>query len=247
LLYFSGANARYESGQFTLERRFAHGLQFTANYTYSHTIDISDGASTAFFNALDNPGCVRCNRGSSYLDTPNVFVANFVYETPAPAGWNKSAKLALGGWQISGIYRAQSGQPFSIYCGCATSWQDDGLDYPSFAPGINHVTVNPGNLTHYVVASNFVNAPQGRDGNIGRNPPGVFGPGINTWDLGISKNFRLTELYQFQLRWETFNAFNRVTFANPQNFTSSSTFGLINSTNPAYPARVMQLAGKFYF
>jgi Carboxypeptidase regulatory-like domain len=247
LLYYSGANASYESGQFSLERRFAHGLQFAANYTYSHTIDVADAASSAFFNALDNPGCIRCNRGNSFLDTPNVFVANFIYETPEPMGWNRGARLAVGGWQISGIYRAQSGQPFSVYCGCATSWQDDGLDYPDFAPGVTHVTVHPGDLNHYVVASNFVNAPQGRDGNIGRNPSGVFGPGINTWDLGLSKSFRFTERYHFQFRWEMFNAFNRVTFANPQNFTSSSTFGLISSTNPAYPSRVMQLAAKLYF
>ena len=248
LLDYSGANASYNSGQFTLERRFAHGLQLTANYTYSHAIDIADTATTAFSSPLDNPGCVKCNRGNSYLDTPNVFVANFTYETPSPTGWGRAAKHALGGWQISGIYRAQSGVPFSIYCGCTTTWQDAGADYPDLAPGVSHVTVHPGNLTHYLVASDFVGAPQGSHGNIGRNPPGVFGPGVNTWDMGLSKNFRLTERYRFQFRTEMFNAFNRVTFASPSNCTcAGANFGLINSTNGSYPSRVIQLAGKFYF
>ena len=50
---FSDGNGSYNSGQFTLERRMSHGLQFTANYTYSHTID-EVGANTS---DLDNPFC----------------------------------------------------------------------------------------------------------------------------------------------------------------------------------------------
>jgi hypothetical protein len=176
-----------------------------------------------------------------------VFVANFVYETPSIAGWNAVARAATGGWQLSGIYRAQSGPTFSIVCGCTTSWQDDGQDYPDFATPVHQVHVHPGNLNHYLDPSDFVNPPQGSHGNIGRNPPGVAGPGINTWDLGLSKNFPFRERYRLQFRWEMFNALNRPTFASPNNNTSSSTFGLINSTNPVFPSRVMQVAGKLYF
>src|ERR1019366_3712246 len=194
LLYYSNATANYQSGQFTLERRLAHGLQFTANYTYSHTIDIANQATTAFNGPLDNPGCVKCNRGNSFIDTPHVFVANFIYETPSLEGWNRGTKLVLGGWQLSGIYRAQSGQPFIILSDGVSSWQDAGRDYPDFASGVKKPHTQPGNLTHYLVASDFV-APvpgispaQGTSGNIGRNR--VFTPGINTWDMGMTKNFR---------------------------------------------------------
>jgi len=247
LLDYSNATANYQSGQFTLERRFAHGLQFTANYTFSHTIDIADAGTSAFNGALDNPGCVKCNRGNSYLDTPQVLVANFIYETPTLAGWNQGLKLLAGGWQISGIYRAQSGVPFSLACGCTSDWQLDGTDYPDYASGhaIHVQQATPSTLSHYLVASDFLVPQQGSHGDVGRNP--VFGPGVNTWDVGLSKNFRFTERYRFQFRWEMFNAFNRVTFSNPNNNIQSSSFGLINSTNGAYPSRVMQIAGKLFF
>ena len=107
-----------------------------------------------------------------------------------------------------------------------------------------------GGLTGYLDLSNFDTAgpPQGSSGDVGRTPTGAFGPGVNTWDLGMSKNFRFTERYRFQFRAEMFNAFNRVTFSQPNNNTASgANFGLINSTNSAYPSRVIQLAGKLYF
>ena len=63
----------------------------------------------------------------------------------------------------------------------------------------------------------------------------------------MTKNFRFTERYRLQFRWEMFNAFNRVTFARPDRTVSSSSFGQIFSTDGNYPARVMQGALKFFF
>jgi len=246
-LSYSGATANYQSGQFTVEHRMSHGLQFQANYTYSHTIDVESTGLGINTGTLDNPGCVKCNRGNSYIDVPQTFVANFVYETPRLTGWNAVSRYALGGWQLSGIYRAQSGYPFSVYCGCTSSWQYEGSDHPDFAPGVTHVQVNPGNLQHYLVSSDFVLPQQGSAGSVGRNPVGVFSPGINTWDIGISKNVRFSERYRLQFRWEMYNAFNRVTFSAPNHTFTSSSFGLITSTNAAFPARVMQGAVKVYF
>ena len=246
---YSDGTASYQSGQFTLERRFAHGLQFTANYTYSHTISWWDSDTTAFNGALYNPRCPRCNRGNSFADVPQIFVANFIYETPVLAGWNKGLKLALGGWQISGIYRAQSGQASfgGISCGCTSSWQLDGTDLADYASGVKSVTTHPGNLLHYLDASQFVQPQQGDSGTTGKNPAGLFGPGVNTWDLGFSKNFHITERYRLQIRGEMFNAFNRVTLGNANNDIASSSFGQITYTNGSYPSRVVQLAGKFNF
>lgn len=264
-VYYSEATANYQSGQFTLEKKFNRGLQFTANYTYSHTIDEATTGTGINGGYPNDPGCLRCNRGNSYVDIPQVFVANFVYETPAPAGWNRAARLAVGGWQLSGIYRAQSGVPFTIYCGCTSSWQDAGADWAQFASGVTRVHTHPGQLTYdptlggftgYLSQSDFVPAiigpPQGTPGNTGRNPPGVFDPGVNTWDLGMMKNFNFTERYRFQFRWEMYNAFNRVTFSGPGNgganyVSQGSVLGLIYQTNGAYPSRVMQGALKFYF
>jgi hypothetical protein len=87
--------------------------------------------------------------------------------------------------------------------------------------------------------------PQGSSGNTGKNP-GLFGPGQNNWDLGLTKNFRFTERYRFQFRWEMFNAFNRTSLGQPYPYTSAGqNFGLIYYTQN--PSRVMQAAAKFTF
>jgi hypothetical protein len=256
----SNSTANYQAGQFTLEKRFAHGLQFTANYTYAHTIDeVKPGLGlNGTGSGANDPGCLRCNRGNSDMDVPHTFVVSFVYEVPSMAGWNHATKLALGGWEIGGIYSARSGLPFRVDCGCTSSWQLAGHDWAEFAPGVTRIHTHPGNLhwapgglLGYLNLSDFDpnGPPQGRTGNTGRNPPGVFGPGVNTWDLNLSKNFRFTERYNFQFRWEMYNAFNRTTFAfgNQSASSSASSFGLINSTDNVYPSRVMQAAAKFTF
>src|SRR5579871_1118719 len=254
--YYSSGTANYQSGQFTLEKRFDHGLQFTANYTYSHNIDLASTGTGINGGYFDDPRCPSCNRGNSYIDIPQVLVLNFVYETPAPGGWNRAARMALGGWQISGIFRAQSGVPFTIYCGCTSSWQLAGSDWGQYAPGVTHGHTHPGigglkplngGLTGYLDLSDFDPAgpPQGSSGDTGRNP-GLFGPGQNNWDLGLSKNLRFTERYRLQFRWEMFNAFNRTSLGQPYPYTSAgANFGLIYYTQN--PSRVMQGALKLTF
>lgn len=254
--YYSEGTANYHSGQFTLEKRFDHGLQFTANYTYSHNIDLASTGTGINGGYFDDPRCPKCNRANSYIDIPQVFVLNFVYETPSPSGWNRTAKLALGGWQLSGIFRAQSGVPFTLYCGCTSSWQLAGQDWAQYASGVTHAKTHPGikslkplngGLTGYLDLTEFDTngPPQGSSGNTGRNP-GLFGPGQNNWDIGMTKNFRFTERYRFQFRWEMFNAFNRTSLGQPYPYTSAGqNFGLIYYTQN--PSRVMQAAAKLTF
>jgi hypothetical protein len=259
LVQHSDGNANYNGAQFTLERRLARGLQLQANYTYSHTIDEESFSTTSFTNGVSNPRCIRCNRGNSYLDVPQNFIMNLIYTTPALQGMNLAARQLLGAWEISGIFNAHSGNPFTIVSGQTTAWDAAGGDYPDYAPGVHSVRTHPGNLTNYIDASNFTLAPQGSKGNVGRNPPGAYLPGVNNWDLALSKNFPIRERYRFQFRWEMYNAFNRPTFAGPNSNLSSGQFGLINQTTdgingggPAnapggYPPRKMQVVAKFYF
>ncbi len=241
VLNFSHTNANYQSGQFTLEKRMSHGLQFTANYTYSKTIDNAPAIqSSAFYN----PYCEACRRGNSDLNFPQIFVANFIYQTPSPSGWNSATRGILGGWQISGIYRAQSGIPFSIRSGLNKSYTVVGRDLADYANSDHTVHVNHGSLDHYLQASDFNQPDYGFQGDTGRNI--VTGPGQNSWDMGLSKNFRFGERYRLQFRWEMFNAFNHPNFYYPNPTLSSGTFGQITGTG-YIPARTQQAALKFYF
>jgi hypothetical protein len=247
LVVNSNGSASYDSLQGTLNKRFSHGLTFSANYTWAHTIDEAAYSTTAFTGSVPDPRCIPCNRGNSALDVPQVFVANGIYQTPTPASWNFLMREFLGGWELSGIYRAQSGIPINITSGQTTAWDGVGGDYPDWAPGVHSVTTHKGNITSYLDPKDFVFAQQGEKGNVGRDPRGAFGPGVNNWDLSFSKNFPFGERFRFQFRWEMYNAFNRVTLANPNATLNNGQFGLINSTNSSFPSRVMQVAGKLYF
>ena len=92
---------------------------------------------------------------------------------------------------------------------------------------------NPGAFT--------INAP-GTFGNSGRNI--LQGPGTNTADIGVDKNWRIRERGTLQFRWEMFNAFNRANFNNPNAVVGSSAAGTVSAT---YPSRSMQLGLKATF
>ena len=155
---------------------------------------------------------------------------------------NGAARAILGGWEATGIYRAQSGVPFTVTSGLGQSYVG-GTDHANFASSDRTVHINSGSLTNYIVASDFTQPGYGSQGNTGRNI--ANGPGTNVVDLGFIKNVSLNERYRFQFRWEMFNAFNHPTFARPDSNLNSGTFGQIFST--ALPPRTMQAALKFYF
>lgn len=260
LIVNSVGTANYQAAEFTLDKKFNNGLQFTANYTYSHTIDWYSTATTAFTSGIFDPRCLKCNRANSSIDVPQALTLDFVYQTPTLTG-SRAVNAVLGGWQVSGIWSLHSGTPTWIVSGVTTAWDDRGQDRPDYAPGTKSVKTNknwkqawiphggaPGGPVNYLSSSNFVAAPQGEKGNIGRNSTGMFYPGWNDWDMGLSKRFAITERVGMQFRWELFNAFNRETFHDFDNCWcggDNPTFGQFydSSSTP----RTMQLALKLNF
>jgi hypothetical protein len=82
----------------------------------------------------------------------------------------------------------------------------------------------------------------GTYGVLGRNT--YRGPGSFNTDLGLHKDFRLTEKQKFQFRFESFNAFNNVNLANPTATVTSGNFMKITS---ASDPRILQFALRFEF
>lgn len=245
----SWATASYQSGQFSLEKRFARGLQFMVNYTLSKAIDSASKGSQAFSGqGIANPFNLEAQRGLSDLHIPNVFVANWIYETPGLAGMNAVARHILGSWQFSGIFRAQSGRPFSIAGGAGNNMSGsliggDRADYTGAPLNVQQGDKNAW-LQRYFNTAAFVTNRPGTFGNTGRNI--LPGPAYSVWDMGISKNWRFQERYRVQFRWEMFNAFNTPSFGLPNSNPTSTAYGRITSRGPV-PARVMQAAMKFYW
>ncbi len=118
LTYWSrNGDSNYNSLQ-TLFRTQVGGLRFQAAYTWAHGIadvqtdDSSGGTGSQSFTYYRNPGL---DRGNAATNRPNFFVANATYLLPKLQGHNNLTQQTLGGWELTGITTAASGNSFSIY------------------------------------------------------------------------------------------------------------------------------------
>lgn len=259
----SWVTASYNALQLTFDKKFSHGLQFTSNYAYSKSIDSGTSAAGLFGKQLPNPFNSRFNRGLSDINYPHIWTNFWVYQTPSLKSYSKFIKGVLGDWQFSGIYRLQSGDPFSISGGFGgnnslAQVYGDRADLTG-QPIISHQGKKSDWLLNYMNLSAFApNAP----GTFGNSPRHVLrGDKTNVADLGISKNFPFKERYRIQFRWEMFNAFNRAHFSSPRSDPSNpSSFGRITTTKGyqagyeggeqgvfGIPSRIMQFALKFHW
>ena len=79
-------------------------------------------------------------------------------------------------------------------------------------------------------------------GNLGRNT--FRGPKFANWNLGLFKNFQLTERWKLQLRNDLINAFNQYNFGNPVATMNSPIFGT-NTSNPGNRTMLMSVKVMF--
>jgi len=236
------SNSAYNGFQASLEKRFSHGLQFEAAYTYGKSID---NAST--FESLVDPVNPKRNRSLSLFDARNRFVLSYYWELPIPKFDGFKGK-ALNGWAMSGITTFQSGFPIRI------TEQDDIELQSSFdfeTPGQPNVAApfhkldprGPGNLGFNPEAFTESTVPPGTIGNAPRTI--CCGPGINNWEIAFQKITPIGERLKLEFRGELFNAFNHAQFFQPDgNFTDGSDFGRVKR---ARDPRLVQFALKLSF
>jgi hypothetical protein len=218
------ANSFYHALQAVITKRVSHGIQFRGAYTFGKSIDTLSAtvANDAFPNGLFNQLFFdqRTTRGLSDFDVRQNFAFNFTWAVSAPKVHSPAAQWAFDGWQLGGIYRASSGQPFTPQLGGdplgmkldQTSEVPDRLVGPSC-----ETLVNPANPNHYIKTQCLAfPAPANRRGNLGRNT--LIGPGRSKFDASIFKNntiHRFSENLNVQFRAEIFNLFNRANFSSP--------------------------------
>jgi hypothetical protein len=258
--------SNYNGVHIKLERR-AHDLAATAVYTWAKSLDDKSAAagvgatSSGFQGFMDNHH-PELDYGPSDFDVNQRFVASYVYELPigrgkklAP-GVNRATNLFIGGWETTGITTFQAGFPYSIQANDIQFVLNTPFERANRVAGCNLKS----NLTRVMQRINFDCFQQpalGVYGDTSRN--WLRQPGINNWDMGLGKNFAITEHVNFKLAGEFFNGWNHHQYAistgaligsgsgggsSIDNFVGSTTAGQITS---ASDARIIQISGKLTF
>ncbi|MGA8149455.1 MAG: carboxypeptidase regulatory-like domain-containing protein [Terriglobales bacterium] len=240
------ANSAYNSLQASLEKRFAHGLQFTAAYTYSKSID-----QASSFEGILNPIDPRNSRGLSIFDARHRFVFSYYWELPVQKFDGAKGKI-LDGWALSGITTFQTGFPIRITSSADNELMDSfDFELPGQPDQIGPFqTLHPQNHGNYYFNPGSFTEDTTIDpslfGRIGNAPRTICcGPHISNTDFAVLKNISVTEGTHFEFRAELFNLFNHTQFFNPDGNSSDGTqFGQVTQ---ARDPREMQFALKFYF
>lgn len=272
-MYTNKGFSTYHGLLVTLQKNLSHGLQFTANYTWSHSLDnVSATANTVAFGGYGFICDVlrpRSCRGNSDFDTAHYFTSTFTYLLPFGRGRSIGGNMPwgldeiLGGWDISGIPVWHSGQVFTPVGSAFVA------GYANNAPVLfngdrgaieRKVHKTNGTMNLFKDPTAAVNAFQGPIGfQIGsRNI--LRGPQYFNVDAGLAKTFRVVPDWGLvlKLRADAFNVLNHPNFETPTNtggyndITSPSNFGQLTkmisgNSDTAWAPRVVQLSLRMEF
>jgi hypothetical protein len=274
LMASHGGVSNYHAMVATVRNRPWKGLQFDMNYTLAKSLDqIGDVqnnlalVSTGFDPDVDY--------GPAQSDRRHIFNAIANYELPFGPNrrWNSRhgwANALIGGWNVSGIYRAYSSLPLfvtdnnQVFAGSLQNIPTAAIplgDPNSLGAGVHSGVAGSGgvgtagNPATGGTGLNLFADPQAafnafrrielsRDTRTGR-ANAFRGPGFWNLDLRIGKDTRITNQVRWELSVDFFNVFNHVNFNTPTlNLNSPATFGVITS---AGGARTIQIGSRFSF
>jgi hypothetical protein len=253
----------YNGVFFSMKGRFSRGF-FDVSYTRSSSKD-----NALAYPTPDNPGQYY---GPSIFDVPNRFSLSWNYSLKGLNNGDGVVGHLTGGWGLSGTTIFQSGYPFTAvnnnayiplcknpattaapcpslanpavgYAPGSGDYNADGnnLDYPD-ALSYKQSTNNSAWLTGAVPKSNFAVPAFGNGGNekaMQFRGPNFFGTNIN-----IYKNIPITERLNFQMRFESFNLFNRANYANINTNFPDGSFG---AATGSHEPRFWQVGGRLSF
>jgi hypothetical protein len=251
------ANSAYNSLQASLDKRFAHGLQFTLAYTFSKSFD-----QASSFEGILNPVDPGRSRSLSNFDARHRLVVSYYWELPK-TGIKGFAGKIVNGWALSGVTTIQTGFPIRII-----SSADNELMYSfdfelpgepdqlkafkrlkpqhSCFPDPNSGQINCNYFFDPTTFTEDTSIDPSLFGRIGNAPRTICcGPHISNTDFALLKSFTISETKRVDFRAEVFNMFNHTQFFNPDgNSSDGAQFGQVTQ---ARDPRLMQFALKLFF
>jgi hypothetical protein len=264
----SDGNANYNALQAKLTKRFTHGFQMQASYTWAHSIDDANDPivpASGGVSFVRDPLDPALDRGNSDHDIRHVGVLNTIWQLPFGNGMAHLNHGALGkvleGFELTGIFTGQSGRAFDVL-GTRDSLRVGRVNRADlvgdpFAPPPPGTTFTPGTKVFFTNPDNaFANPPFDTPASIGRNF--FHGPSFVNLDMSVAKRTKIWENVTLELRLEAYNVFNHPNFNNPGddpaavgNQIGNSLFGQITSQlgrpDGTTGARQLQMGAKFIF
>lgn len=243
--------SNYNSLQTTVTRRFSRGLQFGGAWTYSKAMNHADSPA--------NMPVFRSAReflyGKAGYDQTHILVVNFTYDLPKLSTYlpNRATKAMLDGWQVAGFGSLASGFPTGVGFTLV-----DNADLTGGGDG-NRVNIRQSatlgraerDFTRWFDPTAFSRPARGDFGNA---PKDVYrGPGINSWDISVFKNFPVfSESRIIQFRSEFYNLFNHTQFSSVDSTARFDAAGnqvntRLGQVTGARSSRVIQFALSFKF
>lgn len=228
----------YHSLQFNLEKRFSQGYTLLGNYTYSKYMQ-----ATEVLNQDD----LQPYESISDSDRPHRLTLSGIWEMPFGRGQkfgtdvNGVANAIIGGWQLNGIYTLQSGFPLGwgniIFNGDVNNiakprGEQSVEEWFNTGAGYNRVAAQQlvRNVRNFPLRFSFIRSHH-----------------VSNYDLSMIKNNKIAERYNFQLRFEFLNAFNRPQFPGPNTNPTVAAFGRIQASTQDNYARRIQLGARLVF
>jgi hypothetical protein len=236
----------YNGMTFSAQYGANQSMSIQGNYTWSHCIG---DYATLYYpmvhpnDTITDPRNRGADRGNCESDRRHFFNMTGLAQTPQFS--NRMIRTLATDWQLAVIYRISSGSPLNITVGSdrALNGTADALQR------VNQVTAHPfgdrsaAPLSSYLNPAAFAPPAEGTFGNVGRNS--IRGPAFWSFDMALSRVFRLRESQTLEFRAEAYNVTNSFRPANPATVLgNTNTFGLIRS---ARDPRILQLALKYVF
>jgi hypothetical protein len=248
----NNASTSYNAAWILAKRNFSNGLSFLASYTYAKSFsDGPDFRSPAMESEVpQNSYDLPAEWGPAGCDIRHRFVSSVIYRIPytARVGSPSPTRRVLGDWQVSMIFQAQSGFPFTVGVIGDTANAGTLLNVnpirANAVPGVDpNLPSGERNADHWFNTAAFTTPPAFTFGNVGRNT--MTGPSLYKADLALDKEIPVGSESAVHLRVEAFNLFNHTNLGTPNRFVNTPQFGTISEAMTS--ARQIQFVLRYNF
>ena len=246
-----GATSSYNAFAAKLTKRFSQGLTLIASYQFSRAIDnASENQAWEISDRARNFNNLAIEKSISGHDIPHSLAVNYIYELPVGRGKRFGANLhpvanaIIGGWQVSGIYKYDSGLPLTFTANNNTfsfggSQQPNVSDVDAAGQGqADFQGSGSKTINRWFNTSAFSQPPDFTFGNAPRWFGNIRTDHTNNFDFSLGKNWLVRERLRLQFRGEFFNAFNRVQFGRANTNINSPGFGQVRGTVNTGPRNI---------